>query len=77
MGIQRYIFASIHNAEKHPELPLMQIKTCLREEIVEAGAYLCSLTEGMKLTDRGAMSSYPQHACMQRQQSVDMGIFRD
>lgn len=33
MGIQRYIFFSIHNAEKHPEVPLMQVKTCTEKFI--------------------------------------------
>lgn len=28
MGIQRYIFFSIHECEKHPEVPLMEIKRC-------------------------------------------------
>ena len=26
MGIQRYVFFSIFNCEKHPEVPLMNIK---------------------------------------------------
>ena len=37
MGIQRYIFFSIHNAEKHPEVPLMQVKTCTEKFIQESG----------------------------------------
>lgn len=37
MGIQRYIFFSIHNAEKHPEVPLMQVKTCTERLVQESG----------------------------------------
>ena len=37
MGIQRYIFFSIHNAEKHPEVPLMQVKTCTERFIQQSG----------------------------------------
>ena len=36
MGIQRYIFFSIHNAEKHPEVPLMQVKTCTERYIQQS-----------------------------------------
>eukprot|EP00475_Leptophrys_vorax_P019729 TRINITY_DN27038_c0_g1_i1.p1 TRINITY_DN27038_c0_g1~~TRINITY_DN27038_c0_g1_i1.p1 ORF type:complete len:233 (-),score=23.38 TRINITY_DN27038_c0_g1_i1:211-867(-) len=31
MGIQRYIFFSIHESEKHPEVPLMAIKRCTEQ----------------------------------------------
>lgn len=37
MGIQRYIFFSIHNAERHPEVPLMQVKTCTEQYIQQSG----------------------------------------
>ena len=37
MGIQRYIFFSIHNAEKHPEVPLMQVKTCTEKFVQQSG----------------------------------------
>ena len=31
MGIQRYIFCSIHNCEAFPLVPLMQIKSCTED----------------------------------------------
>jgi uncharacterized protein YbjT (DUF2867 family) len=31
MGIQKYVFCSILNCEKHPQVPLMNIKTCTEE----------------------------------------------
>ena len=37
MGVQRYIFFSIHNAERHPEVPLMQVKTCTEGYIQQSG----------------------------------------
>ena len=37
MGIQRYMFFSIHNCEKHPEVPLMQMKTCTERYLAESG----------------------------------------
>lgn len=35
MGIQKYVFCSIANCHKHPEVPLMNIKKCT-EEFLEA-----------------------------------------
>lgn len=37
MGIQRYVFFSIHNCEKHPEVPLMQMKTCTEKYLADSG----------------------------------------
>ncbi len=37
MGIQRYIFFSIHNCENHPEVPLMLIKSCTEEYLQKSG----------------------------------------
>ena len=36
-GIDRYIFFSILNAEKHPEVPLMEIKHCIELFLAESG----------------------------------------
>lgn len=37
MGIQRFVFFSIHNCEKHPEVPLMEIKRCTEKYIADSG----------------------------------------
>ena len=37
MGIQRYMFFSIHNCEKHPEVPLMQMMTCTEKYLADSG----------------------------------------
>jgi uncharacterized protein YbjT (DUF2867 family) len=37
MGIQRYVFFSIHNCTQHPEVPLMQIKSCTEKFLAESG----------------------------------------
>ncbi len=37
MGIQRYIFMSIFNCEKHPEVPLMNIKSCTEKFLASTG----------------------------------------
>lgn len=37
MGIQRYVFFSIHDCEKHPEVPLMEIKKCTEKYLSDSG----------------------------------------
>mmetsp|Transcript_22474 Transcript_22474/g.58611 ORF Transcript_22474/g.58611 Transcript_22474/m.58611 type:complete len:400 (-) Transcript_22474:50-1249(-) len=37
MGIQRFIFCSIHDCEKHPNVPLMNIKRCTEQYLKESG----------------------------------------
>lgn len=37
MGIQRYIFFSIFNCDKHPEVPLMNIKSCTEKFLAGSG----------------------------------------
>jgi len=37
MGIQRYIFFSIFNCDKHPEVPLMNIKAATEEFLAGSG----------------------------------------
>ena len=37
LGIQRYIFFSIHNCTAHPEVPLMQFKACTEQYLQDSG----------------------------------------
>ncbi|CAM8926568.1 unnamed protein product [Rhodiola kirilowii] len=37
MGIQKYVFFSIHNCDKHPEVPLMEIKFCTEKFLLDSG----------------------------------------
>lgn len=37
MGIQKFVFFSIHNCDKHPEVPLMQIKFCTEKFLRDIG----------------------------------------
>ena len=37
MGISRYIFFSIFNCDKHPEVPLMNIKACTEDFLASSG----------------------------------------
>uniref|UniRef100_A0A061QYA3 Nad-binding protein n=1 Tax=Tetraselmis sp. GSL018 TaxID=582737 RepID=A0A061QYA3_9CHLO len=37
MGIQRFIFCSIHDCDKHPNVPLMNIKSCTEKFLAESG----------------------------------------
>ena len=37
LGIQRYIFFSIHNCAAHPEVPLMQFKACTEQYLKDSG----------------------------------------
>ncbi|KAL3676785.1 hypothetical protein R1sor_026733 [Riccia sorocarpa] len=52
MGIQKYVFFSIHNCEKHPEVPLMEIKRCTEKYLAESGLNyttirLCGFMQGV------------------------------
>ena len=37
MGIQRYLFFSIHNCDRHPEVPLMTIKHSTEQFLQDSG----------------------------------------
>lgn len=37
MGVQRYLFFSIHNADRHPDVPLMAIKSCTEKFLAASG----------------------------------------
>ncbi|XP_019054352.1 PREDICTED: uncharacterized protein ycf39-like [Nelumbo nucifera] len=37
MGVQRYVFFSIHNCDKHPKVPLMEIKYCTEKFLQDSG----------------------------------------
>ncbi|XP_051202732.1 protein HIGH CHLOROPHYLL FLUORESCENCE PHENOTYPE 244, chloroplastic [Lolium perenne] len=52
MGIQKYVFYSIHNCDKHPEVPLMEIKYCTEKFIQDTGLdytiiRLCGFMQGL------------------------------
>lgn len=77
MGIQRYMFFSIHNCDKHPEVPLMQMKTCTEQYLKESGLNytifrLCGFMQVMPLllvlalcmcTDTACVSGDPEPIC--------------
>lgn len=37
MGIQRYVFTSIYDCDKHPAVPLMNIKSCTEDFLKTSG----------------------------------------
>lgn len=37
MGVQKFVFFSIHNCDKHPEVPLMEIKYCTEKFLNDSG----------------------------------------
>ncbi|XP_019417410.1 PREDICTED: uncharacterized protein ycf39 [Lupinus angustifolius] len=52
MGIQNYVFYSIHNCDKHPEVPLMEIKYCTEKFLRDSGINhfvirLCGFMQGL------------------------------
>eukprot|EP00268_Persea_americana_P041395 TRINITY_DN41210_c0_g1_i4.p1 TRINITY_DN41210_c0_g1~~TRINITY_DN41210_c0_g1_i4.p1 ORF type:complete len:455 (+),score=60.70 TRINITY_DN41210_c0_g1_i4:156-1367(+) len=52
MGIQKYVFYSIHNCDKHPEVPLMEIKHCTEKFLQDSGLTyiiirLCGFMQGL------------------------------
>lgn len=52
MGIQKFVFFSIHNCEKHPEVPLMEIKYCTEKFLQDSGLNhitirLCGFMQGL------------------------------
>ncbi|KAL3022209.1 hypothetical protein AAZX31_04G001000 [Glycine max] len=52
MGIQKYVFYSIHNCDKHPEVPLMEIKFCTEKFLRDSGLNhviirLCGFMQGL------------------------------
>ncbi|CAN1307833.1 Protein HIGH CHLOROPHYLL FLUORESCENCE PHENOTYPE 244, chloroplastic [Linum perenne] len=52
MGIQKYVFYSIHNCDKHPEVPLMEIKYCTEKFLKDSGIphitiRLCGFMQGL------------------------------
>ncbi|XP_073106165.1 protein HIGH CHLOROPHYLL FLUORESCENCE PHENOTYPE 244, chloroplastic isoform X2 [Elaeis guineensis] len=52
MGIQKYLFYSIHNCDQHPEVPLMEIKRCTEKFLQDSGLNhiiirLCGFMQGL------------------------------
>ncbi|XP_027356687.1 uncharacterized protein ycf39 isoform X2 [Abrus precatorius] len=52
MGIQKYVFYSIHNCDKHPEVPLMEIKHCTEKFLRDSALNhivirLCGFMQGL------------------------------
>ncbi|XP_048421308.1 protein HIGH CHLOROPHYLL FLUORESCENCE PHENOTYPE 244, chloroplastic [Pyrus x bretschneideri] len=52
MGIQKFVFYSIHNCDQHPEVPLMEIKYCTEKFLQDSGINhviirLCGFMQGI------------------------------
>ncbi|KAL8142545.1 hypothetical protein V2J09_015577 [Rumex salicifolius] len=52
MGVQKFVFFSIHNCDKHPEVPLMEIKYCTEKFLQDTGLphitiRLCGFMQGL------------------------------
>ncbi|KAJ6802132.1 uncharacterized protein M6B38_178890 [Iris pallida] len=52
MSIQKYVFYSIHNCDKYPEVPLMEIKHCTEKFLQDSGLNyviirLCGFMQGL------------------------------
>ncbi|KAL6011885.1 hypothetical protein ACLOJK_002351 [Asimina triloba] len=52
MSIQKYVFYSIHDCDKHPEVPLMEIKHCTEKFLQDSGIThiiirLCGFMQGL------------------------------
>ncbi|KAL3539137.1 hypothetical protein ACH5RR_002503 [Cinchona calisaya] len=52
MGVQKFVFFSIHNCDKHPEVPLMEIKFCTETFLRDIGLNhiiirLCGFMQGL------------------------------
>jgi hypothetical protein len=67
MGISRYIFFSIFNCEKHPEVPLMNIKACTEEYLAGSGLNytilrLCGFMQ-VGAGPRAACAARPRACC--------------
>ncbi|CAI0469125.1 unnamed protein product [Linum tenue] len=57
MGVQKYVFYSIHNCDKHPEVPLMEIKYCTEKFLKDSGLphitiRLCGFMQVIALCER-------------------------
>lgn len=72
MGIQRYMFFSIYNCDKYPEVPLMNIKSCTEKFLESSGLNhttfrLCGFHQ-VRTVQGHACAAHTQrrpHACQQ------------
>lgn len=61
MGVQKFVFFSIHNCDKHPEVPLMEIKYCTEKFLNDSGLNhitirLCGFMQVMLYITRSTVS---------------------
>lgn len=65
MGIQRYMFFSIYNCDKYPEVPLMNIKSCTEKFLESSGLNhttfrLCGFHQVRTVSGRTCAQHTPQ-----------------
>ena len=58
MGIQRYLFFSIYNCEKYPEVPLMNIKSCTEKFLASRWALGIGFRASLFLGSQRSLISY-------------------